>query len=70
MQFYEPKASRTDAERNCISNIQKKGVAPEVAAQMALFLLEQSLKKKLSGVDLKVEYSEMASLKKSKELGP
>ncbi|NBT58572.1 ethanolamine ammonia-lyase subunit EutC [bacterium] len=57
---YAPAASKTDAERNCISNIQERGLTPKAAAEMALFLMEQSLKKQLSGVRLKVEYGGMA----------
>lgn len=59
---YQPSTSKTDAERNCISNIQSEGLSPSGAAQMAVYLLDQSLKKQLSGVNLKVEYP--ADLKK------
>jgi len=53
---YQPVAGKTDAERNCISNIHSEGLAPGGAAQMTAYLVEQSLKKQLSGVGLKVEY--------------
>lgn len=54
---YQPQVGKTDAQRNCISNIQDRGLPPEYAAEMAVRLMEQSLKKQLSGVDLKMEYS-------------
>jgi len=53
---YQPQVGKTDAQRNCISNIQDRGIPPEHAAEMAVLLLEQALKKQLSGVDLKMEY--------------
>ena len=53
---YQPQVGKTDAQRNCISNIQDRGLPPEHAAEMAALLLDQSLKKQLSGVDLKMEY--------------
>ena len=54
---YKPALGRTDADRNCISNIHAAGLPPIVAAGMAMFLAETAIKRQLSGVDLKVEYS-------------
>jgi len=53
---YEPKLGRKDSERNCISNIHQRGFSPESGAKMASYLVNLSLKMKLSGVALKVEY--------------
>lgn len=53
---YAPKRKRTDAERNCISNIRPPhGLSIEEAAKKTLFLIEESLRRKLSGVLLKEE---------------
>jgi ethanolamine ammonia-lyase small subunit len=52
---YAPKPGRTDAERNCISNIREEGTSPEQAAQTLHHLLTRSRRLKLSGVELKDE---------------
>jgi ethanolamine ammonia-lyase small subunit len=50
---YGPESGKTDESRNCISNIRLQGLSAEIAAQKLMFLIEQSLKLKLSGVNLK-----------------
>jgi len=52
---YAPKPGRTDAERNCISNVRAEGMSPELAAETLRFLLTNSRHLKLSGVGLKDE---------------
>lgn len=52
---YAPKAGRTDAERNCISNIREGGVSVGEAAHTLLYLLQRSRQLQLSGVSLKDE---------------
>jgi ethanolamine ammonia-lyase small subunit len=52
---YAPKPGRTDAGRNCISNVRDEGTTPQEAAQTLSYLLNQSRKLKLSGVQLKDE---------------
>jgi ethanolamine ammonia-lyase small subunit len=54
---YAPKPGRTDAERNCISNVREEGTSPEQAAQTLLYLLTNSRRMRLSGVRLKDESS-------------
>lgn len=50
---YGPKVGLNDASRNCISNIRPGGLAIDAAAQKALWLLRESIRLKLSGVNLK-----------------
>jgi ethanolamine ammonia-lyase small subunit len=50
---YQPRRGRSDAERNCISNIHDQGLSYEVAAQKILYLVHEARKLKLTGVDLK-----------------
>lgn len=50
---YQPKPGRTDAERNCISNIRPEGLSYAAAAFKLLFLVREARRLKLSGVNLK-----------------
>jgi ethanolamine ammonia-lyase small subunit len=50
---WDPRPGRTDAERNCISNVRTEGLAYPVAARMLHFLMSQSRLRKISGVSLK-----------------
>jgi ethanolamine ammonia-lyase small subunit len=50
---WQPQRGRTDAERNCISNIRTEGLSYELAAHKLLFLMNESRRLKLSGVQLK-----------------
>jgi len=50
---WHPRPGRTDAERNCISNIRAEGLSYPVAAHKLLFLMNESRRLKLSGVRLK-----------------
>ena len=52
---YAPKQGRTDAERNCISNVREEGTSPKQAAQTLHYLITRSRQLKLSGVGLKDE---------------
>jgi len=50
---YLPQPGKTDADRNCLSNIRPGGLAPIVAAGKLHALLSQSRKLGISGVSLK-----------------
>jgi ethanolamine ammonia-lyase small subunit len=50
---YQPQSGRTDAERNCVSNIRPEGLSYAHAAFKLLFLLNGARTLGLSGVALK-----------------
>ncbi len=52
---FDPRPGRTDAERNCISNVRPGGLSFDEAAFRLHWLLDQSLRRGLSGVALKDE---------------
>ncbi len=50
---WQPRIGRSDAERNCISNIHADGMSTEAAADMLAWLMNEACVRKLSGVNLK-----------------
>lgn len=56
---YQPSVGKTDAERNCISNIRTDGLPYDIAATRLLFLLNESRRRKISGVSLKENSGEL-----------
>ena len=50
---WQPRSGRTDAERNCISNIRPEGLSYAAAAHKLRFLMNESRRLRLSGVQLK-----------------
>ena len=50
---FQPRADRTDADRNCVSNIRPDGLPPEAAARKLAQLLIESARRGVSGVALK-----------------
>ena len=49
-----PRPGRTDAERNCISNIRPEGLEYAAAARTLAFYLHEALRQKLTGIKLKL----------------
>ncbi|MCS3744828.1 ethanolamine ammonia-lyase small subunit [Xanthomonas arboricola] len=57
---YTPRVGLTDAARNCISNIRAEGLSYADATHKLAFLLRESFRRKLSGVQLKDEAEQPA----------
>ena len=52
---YAPQLGRTDAERNCVSNIRPQGLGYAQAAHQLHWLVEQALSRGVTGIELKDE---------------
>jgi ethanolamine ammonia-lyase small subunit len=52
---WQPRRGRTDAERNCISNIRPDGLQPHAAGDKLLWLISAMRRLRLTGVALKDE---------------
>jgi ethanolamine ammonia-lyase small subunit len=47
---WDPRPGRTDAERNCISNVRTEGLSYDVAARQLHFLMNEARVRKVTGV--------------------
>lgn len=52
---WQPRVGRTDADRNCISNIRPEGLPYVTAARRVHYLMSEARRRRLSGVALKDE---------------
>ena len=59
---WAPQTCRTDAERNCISNIHANGLSYEMAAHKLIFLIREAQRLKLTGVALKETAGQLLSI--------
>ncbi len=50
---FAPAVGRSDAERNCVSNIRPAGLGPAAAAGRLAWLVREALRRRLTGVALK-----------------
>jgi ethanolamine ammonia-lyase small subunit len=67
---YEPRAGRSDAERNCISNVRPEGLPYDAAAFKLLYLLNEAVRLKLTGVRLKDDSDALLSASDRTTLPP
>jgi ethanolamine ammonia-lyase small subunit len=51
---WSPRVGRTDAERNCVSNIRTEGLDPKLAAQRVAMIMRVAREQRLTGVGLNV----------------
>ncbi len=59
---YNPLKGNTDEMRNCISNIRTGGLPVEFASEKLIYLINESFRKKLSGVNLKDNFGQNPGL--------
>ncbi|MFS8038125.1 ethanolamine ammonia-lyase subunit EutC [Xanthobacter sp. AM11] len=52
---YDPRPGRSDAERNCISNVRPEGLAHDLAAFKLAWHVRAALQRQVTGVELKDE---------------
>ncbi len=64
---WRPHPHRTDADRNCLSNIRDNGLSPETAATRLLWYLQAARTRQLTGTSLKEGSLELNTTPKSLE---
>jgi ethanolamine ammonia-lyase small subunit len=64
---WHPHPDRTDADRNCLSNIRDRGLPPEAAAGRLLWYLEAARARQITGTSLKEGSIELEGAPKSAE---
>jgi ethanolamine ammonia-lyase small subunit len=59
---WQPRRGRTDAERNCISNVRPEGLDPVAAAAKLVWLINAMRRLRLTGVALKDEHTQQTRI--------
>ncbi|WP_291845443.1 ethanolamine ammonia-lyase subunit EutC [Bradyrhizobium sp.] len=67
---YAPRIGRTDAERNCVSNIHRAGLSCHEAALKIAWLVREGMARQLTGVGLKDESGDGPSARISASQAP
>ena len=67
---WAPRLGRTDAERNCVSNVRDAGLTPERAARKLYALLSEARRREVSGIPLKDETTDQLDLSKAPGSAP
>ena len=62
---FAPAVGRSDAERNCVSNIRPQGLPPQQAAQRLAWLLHEAMRRRVSGISLKDDSASVSVLPQS-----
>ena len=62
---FEPGPNKSDADRNCVSNIRPQGLSPEDAAQTLALYLVQSKDQRCSGIKLKQPFGPQSIIRSS-----
>ena len=65
---WNPKSGRSDAERNCISNIRPEGLSYVQAAAQLGFILAAARRLRLTGVALKIQAPRVEQAPRTKEI--
>jgi len=66
---YHPQVGKTDAERNCISNIHSQGLDYQAAIRKLMFLVNEANRLNFSGVNLKDKSADNNALKSHLQQG-
>lgn len=62
---YDPRPGRTDAQRNCVSNIRPAGLSIAQATDTIMYLLREAHRRGISGIELKDDRPNLASNRSS-----